>query len=74
MNKFEKGLSPILCSSSNDANKSHYFVCPICRNNAGGILTTGNGEDDWATPENNFCNRCGQKFDWNNVDWSLMIK
>jgi hypothetical protein len=72
MTKHTKGLFPVLCNNGGGAIHPRYFGCPICRNKVGGFLLTGNGENDWGTHKDKFCNECGQKIDWSGVEWSTI--
>ena len=71
MNINTKGLSPILCKSDMSSRHvhHHYFGCPSCGNEVGGFSVSGNGENDWGTHQDKFCNECGQKIDWSNTNW-----
>ena len=74
MNNVKNGLAPVLCNSGSGAIHHHHFGCPICGNKVGGFLSTGNGTDDWGTHQDKFCSECGQRIDWNNIEWSSIYR
>lgn len=71
MTKEEKeGKCPYVCGPSYDHNK--FFGCPRCGTKVGGYIITGPGWDDWTTHEDKFCRECGQKINWDGVDFSAI--
>lgn len=69
-----KGVAPVLCNAGSNSIHHHYFGCPVCGSEVGGVTITGDGEDDWGTHEDKFCSECGQRVDWSNVEWSTIYR
>lgn len=67
MRKDGLGIAPQVCGPGYDNNK--FFGCPRCGTKVGGYIITGGGENDWGTHEDKFCRKCGQKINWDGVDF-----
>lgn len=63
---------PAIC----DGGIAHpkFFGCPRCGNEVGGYVITGDGPDDWSTHRDKFCSECGQRIDWNGVNFYEISK
>lgn len=62
-----KNNNPIICHGGIAHPK--FFGCPRCGKEVGGYVITGDGPDNWSTHQDKFCPECGQKIDWNGVNF-----
>lgn len=67
-----KNNQPIICNGGITHPK--FFGCPRCGKEVGGYVITGDGPDDWSTHQDKFCSECGQKIDWNGVNFYEITK
>ena len=51
-----------------------FFGCPRCGNEVGGYVITGDGPDDWSTHQDKLCSECGQRIDWDGVNFFEITK
>lgn len=70
--KTKRGLQPVVCNGG--IAHPRFFGCPCCCKEVGGYVITGDGPDDWSTHQDNFCSVCGQKIDWDGVNFSEITK
>lgn len=64
--------TPVICHGGIAHPK--FFGCPRCAKEVGGYVITGDGPDDWSTHKDKFCSECGQKIDWDGVDFYEIAK
>ena len=67
-----KNNNPVICRGGIAHPK--FFGCPRCGKEVGGYVITGDGPDDWSTHKDKFCSECGQKIDWDGVNFFEVAK
>ncbi len=66
------GVPPVICHGG--IAHPRFFGCPRCGAEVGGYRITGSGRDDWDTHKDKFCQVCGQKIDWSNINFFDIAK